>query len=179
MKPFIPDSLPIQSIDYASPALITAMGKANRALAHYKALLEHSPSTHLLLTPLTRREAMLSSRIEGSRSTLNEVLEFDDDEDVADGSEQRDDLQEIRNYVDALALGERELRDRPFSLNMLKDLHGILFGSGSVRGKKKNPGAFRARQNWIGPPSLPAPCWTQCLKDPCSEGPPSKENFPN
>ncbi len=154
MKPFIPDKLPIASIDYASPVLITAMGKANRALAHYNALLEQSPSTPLLLAPLTRREALLSSRIEGSRSTLNEVLQFDEDEDVADGSERYDDLQEIQNYVSALALGEQELRDRPFSLNMLKALHGILLGSGSVRGKTKNPGAFRARQNWIGPPRV-------------------------
>jgi len=154
MKPFIPDSLPIQSIHYASPALITAMGKANRAIAHYNALLEQSPITHLLLAPLTRREAMLSSRIEGSRSTLNEVLQFDEDEDAADGSQQRDDLQEIQNYVHALALGETELRNRPFSLNMLKDLHGVLLGRGSVRGKQKNPGAFRARQNWIGRPGV-------------------------
>jgi len=69
VKPFIPDSLPIEAIHYASPALITAMGKANRSLAHYNALLEQSPSTHLLIAPLTRREAMLSSHIESSRST--------------------------------------------------------------------------------------------------------------
>ena len=69
VKSFIPDSLSIEPIHYASPALITAMGKANRALAHYNALLEQSPSTHLLLAPQTRREAMLSSRIECPRST--------------------------------------------------------------------------------------------------------------
>ena len=151
MKPYIPDKLPIESLNYASPALINAMGKANRALASYDALLEQSPSSHLLLAPLVRREALLSSRIEGSQSTLNEVLQFDDDESFAKGSEQRDDLNEIKNYVSALNLGKQELKDRPFSLNILKNLHGILLGSGSVRGKTKHPGAFRAVQNWIGP----------------------------
>lgn len=152
MKPYIPDNLPIASVNYASPAMITAMGAANRALARYNALLERSPSSHLLLAPLARREAMLSSRIEGSRSTLNEVLQFDEDESFVEGSEQRDDLQEIKNYVSALILGRLELKDRPFSLNILKNLHRILLGTGSVRGKTKNPGAFRPRQNWIGSP---------------------------
>ena len=151
MKPYIPDKLPIESIQYASPALITAMGKANRALAHYDALLEQSPSSHLLLTPLIRREALLSSRIEGSLSTLNEVLQFDDDEGFAEGSERPDDLNEIKNYVSALNMGADALTHRPFSLSMLKAMHEILLGHGSVRGKTKNPGSFRAVQNWIGP----------------------------
>ncbi len=150
MKPYIPDKLPIESIDYASPVLITAMSEANLELGRYDALLKHSPGAHLLLAPMARREALLSSRIEGSQSTLNEVLRFEVDETIAAGHEQRDDLNEIGNYVSALRYGGEELADRPFSLNMLKNLHHILLGRGSVRGSAKAPGAFRSQQNYIG-----------------------------
>ena len=150
MEPFIPDKHPIERINYASPALVNAMSEANRALARYDALLEQSPSSHLLLAPLARREAMLSARIEGSQSTLNEVFQFEEDENFAAVGEQRDDLNEIKNYVAALNLGGAELRDRPFSLNILKNLHRLLLGRGSVRGQTKTPGAFRSGQNWIG-----------------------------
>ena len=152
MEPFIPDKLPIEHIHYASPALVNAMSEANRALARYDALLEQSPSSHLLLAPLAQREAMLSSRIEGSQSTLNDVFQFEEDEKFAAVGEQRDDLNEIKNYVAALNLGEAELRDRQFSLNILKNLHRLLLGRGSVRGQTKTPGAFRSGQNWIGQP---------------------------
>ena len=152
MEPFIPDKLPIERINYASPAMVNAMSEANRALARYDALLEQSPSSHLLLAPLAQREAMLSSRIEGSQSTLNEVFQFEEDENFAAVGEQRDDLNEIKNYVAALNLGEAELHNRQFSLNILKNLHRLLLGRGSVRGQTKTPGAFRSGQNWIGQP---------------------------
>ena len=150
MKPFIPAKLPIESIDCSLPELIAALGEANRALAAYDALIMYSPNPKLLIDPLVRREALFSSRIEGSQSTLNEVFQFDEEENSARNSEQRDDLNEIKNYVSALKLGESELGNRRFSLNLLKTLHQNLLGTGSVRGKTKNPGSFRIQQNWIG-----------------------------
>lgn len=109
MQPHIPQMLPPEKLDLSAPDLIAALGEANRALARYDSLLEQSPVSHLLIAPLVRREALLSSRIEGSQSTLNEVLRFGEDESFAERGEQRDDLNEIRNYVDALNLGGAEL----------------------------------------------------------------------
>ncbi len=154
MQPFIPEDLPIAAISQPSPEIIKASGEANRALARYDALVAHSPNPRLVLAPLTRREALLSSRIEGSQSTLNEVLQFEEDDGTAARGEKRDDLSEIRNYIAALNLGAATLAERPFSLHILKELHTRLLGAGSVRGKTKNPGNFRARQNWIGVPGM-------------------------
>ena len=152
MQPYIPQILPLEKLDISAPDLIASLGEANRALARYDSLLEQSPVSHLLIAPLVRREALLSSRIEGSQSTLNEVFQFGEDESFAERGEQRDDLNEIRNYVDALNLGEAELGYRRFSLNLLKTLHEVLLGRRSVRGLTKNPGRFRLDQNWIGLP---------------------------
>ena len=154
MQPFIPESLPIAALSRPTPEIIKASGEANRALARFDALVAHSPNPRLLLAPLTRREALLSSRIEGSQSTLNEVLQFEEDGAAAARGEKRDDLSEIRNYIAALNLGAATLAERPFSLHILKELHAKLLGAGSVRGKTKNPGNFRARQNWIGVPGM-------------------------
>ena len=154
MQPFIPESLPIAALSRPPPEIIKASGEANRALARFDALVAHSPNPRLLLAPLTRREALLSSRIEGSQSTLNEVLQFEEDGAAAARGEKRDDLSEIRNYIAALNLGAATLAERPFSLHILKELHARLLGAGSVRGQTKNPGNFRARQNWIGVPGM-------------------------
>ena len=154
MQPFIPEDLPIEALGQLSPEIIKVSGEANRALARYDALVAHSPNPRLVLAPLTRREALLSSRIEGSQSTLNEVLRFEEDDGAAARGEQRDDLSEIRNYIAALNLGAATLAERPFSLHILKELHARLLGAGSVRGQTKNPGNFRARQNWIGVPGM-------------------------
>jgi len=154
MQPFIPESLPIAALSRPPPEIIKASGEANRALARFDALVAHSPNPRLLLAPLTRREALLSSRIEGSQSTLNEVLQFEEDGAAAARGEKRDDLSEIRNYIAALNLGAATLAERPFSLHILKELHAKLLGAGSVRGQTKNPGNFRARQNWIGVPGM-------------------------
>jgi len=154
MQPFIPEDLPRAVLSRPSPEIIKAAGEANRALARYDALVAHSPNPRLVLTPLASREALLSSRIEGSQSTLNEVLQFEEDDATVARGEKRDDLSEIRNYIAALNLGAANLAERPFSLHILKELHAKLLGAGSVRGKTKNPGNFRARQNWIGVPGM-------------------------
>lgn len=155
MQPFIPENLPIAALGRPSPEVIKASGEANRALARYDALVAHSPNPRLVLAPLASREALLSSRIEGSQSTLNEVLQFEEDGAApAARGEKRDDLSEIRNYIAALNLGAATLAERPFSLHILKELHAKLLGAGSVRGQTKNPGNFRQRQNWIGVPGM-------------------------
>jgi Fic family protein len=128
------------------------LGKANRALAQYDGVLYGLPNPEVLLSPMTTQEAVLSSRIEGTQATLGEVLEFEAGEEPEEESK-RLDIQEIINYRRALKAAERELKKRPFNLNLLLSLHSILLNS--VRGRNKGKGQFRKIQNWIGLPGAP------------------------
>jgi len=147
MKPAIPKKLPLSRIDWER--LVPGIGAANRALAHYDGVLYGIPNSGVLLSPLTTQEAVLSSRIEGTRATLGEVLKFEAGDDVAEESK-RQDIHEIINYRRALAAAEKELKHRPFNLNLLLKLHEILLDS--VRGRNMARGKFRTVQNFIGPP---------------------------
>ena len=145
-KPFVAEKLPIQ-LDWES--LIPSIGAANRALASFNGCLYGMPNADLLLSPLTTQEAVLSSKIEGTQATFGEVLQFEAGEEPTH-EERRLDIQEILNYRTALKVAEDELRRRPFSLNLLLTLHGVLLDS--VRGQDKARGRFRTVQNWIGRP---------------------------
>jgi Fic family protein len=148
MKPFVAERLPINNIDW--PALVPLIGQANRALALYDGILYGVPNPEVLLSPLTTQEAVLSSRMEGTQATLGEVLKFEAGEELVEESK-RQDIYEIINYRRALNTAEEELKKRPFNLNLLLQLHGILLDS--VRGRNKARGQFRTEQNWIGPPN--------------------------
>lgn len=132
--------------------LIPLIGRANRSLSRYDGVLHGVPNPEVLLSPLTTQEAVLSSRIEGTQATLGEVLKFEAGEEPEEES-RRGDMQEIINYRKALRHAEKELRTRPFNLNLLLELHSILLAS--VRGRNKGRGKFRTTQNWIGPPGSP------------------------
>jgi len=147
MKPYKPDRLPLDCIDWSR--CISAIGSANRALALYDGVLYGVPNPAVLLSPLTTQEAVLSSKIEGTQATLGEVLEFDAGGEPTEPSK-REDINEIINYRKSLRIAEAKLQERPFNLNLLKDLHGILLGS--VRGRDKARGQFRTTQNLIGAP---------------------------
>lgn len=149
MAAYIPETLPIKSINHGS--LVKLVGEANRALAGYDGLLQALPNPGLMLSPLTNQEAVLSSKIEGTQATIEEVLEYEA------GAEQdeptRQDIQEIQNYRTALLLGAEYIGgsdNRQITLWLLKALHDKLMTS--VRGQDKTPGAFRTEQNWIGRP---------------------------
>ena len=150
MQPVVPQKLPLSKIDWAG--LVPAIAEANRAIAQYEGVLYGVPNPEVLLSPLTTREAVLSSRIEGTRATFNEVLQFEAGEEI-DGESKRQDIQEIINYRRALTIAEKELKKRPFNLNLLLKLHGALLDS--VRGRDKGRGRFRTIQNWIGKPNTP------------------------
>jgi Fic family protein len=147
MKPFIPQSLPIQDVKWEP--LIPLLGRANRALAYYDGTLYGVPNPEVLLSPLTTQEAVLSSKIEGTVATLSDVLRFDAGEAPREEA-RRLDVFEIINYRMALKEAERELKTRPFNLNLLLSLHATLLNS--VRGADKSRGRFRTTQNWIGRP---------------------------
>lgn len=150
MQPFEPQALP--RADIAWDRLVPELGRANRELARYDGILHGVPNPAVLLSPLTTQEAVLSSRIEGTQATLGEVLKFEAGEEI-EGEARRQDIHEILNYRKALREAQRELKARPFNLNLLKRMHAVLLDS--VRGKNKARGEFRRDQNWIGVPGEP------------------------
>ena len=145
MKPAIPTSLPIEGLDWSR--LMPVMGEANRAVARFDGMLSHMPSPELLRTPLLTREAVLSSKIEGTVATSSDVFRHEAGED-AEQSNIRLDVEEIVNYRLALKVAQKELKTRPFSLNLMLKLHKALMMS--VRGHNKAPGEFRRFQNYLG-----------------------------
>ena len=145
MNPYNPDILPLNNLEYAQ--LITMVGEANAALAEYNGLLQGIVNPVVMLSPLTNQEAVLSSKIEGTMATVEEVLEKEAGEEFDETKNA--DIQEILNYRKALMVAQDYLKDgRPLSLNLILQVHQILMDS--VRGQNKTPGKFRNDQNWIG-----------------------------
>ncbi len=146
-KPFIPPKLPIK-IDYEP--LIGHITKAHRAIAGLDALLSALPNPSLLGRTLQTKEAVLSSQIEGTQATLDEVLAYEVKNDKKESERKKKDINEIINYRRALDLGVKSLDTWPLSENLIKKLHATLLKSG--RGENKAPGEFRKIQVFIGIP---------------------------
>jgi Fic family protein len=143
---FIPSPLP-PNIQWSS-SLISAVGAAERALGKLDSLANTLPSPHILVRPFIRREAVLSSRIEGTRATLNDVYVYEAEQ--LSYLEPTTDVREVHNYVKALDFGLERLRSLPVSLRLIREMHAELMDG--VRGEHLTPGEFRRSQNWIGPP---------------------------
>lgn len=140
---FIPAPLPPNPpLDYAR--LYDASEKANRALARLDGTVAHLPNPQHLLYTYIRKEAVLSSQIEGTQSSLSDLLLFENAE--APGVPLAD-VQEVSNYVAALELGIKKLGEIPISLRLIKEIHAVLMNK--TRGSDKGPGEFRTSQNWI------------------------------
>lgn len=130
--------------------LFPFVGPATSALGRYEGLLSAIPNKHVLLSPLTTQEAVLSSKIEGTHVTMGEVLEIEAGGDSAKLTKpKRDDAEEVLNYRRAMLACTVEMEERPLSQQMLRAAHGVLMRG--VRGRDKSPGSFRKEQNWIGP----------------------------
>ena len=151
MKPYIAEQLPLQNLDWVR--FVSLIGNANAELARYDGILQSILNPHILLSPLTTKEAVLSSRIEGTQATLEEVLEFEASQKTHITSEREKDIQEIINYRKSIRFAVDWLEKKPITLNLIKEIHGILLDS--VRGRNKSRGAFRKVQNWIGRPGTP------------------------
>jgi Fic family protein len=147
VKPAIARTLPIKDLDWTG--LLPVLSRANRAIARFDGMLTHMPSPDLLRTPFTMREAVLSSKIEGTVATITDVLRSEAGEDPPQ-EEKRRDVEEIVNYRLALRTAQKQLKKRPFCLNLMLDLHKVLLSS--VRGHNKAPGEFRRIQNYLGRP---------------------------
>ena len=144
---FIPAPLPPE-LAY-SPDLVLALSRADAGLSELSGLGRHLPNPHLLIAPYVRREAVLSSRIEGTKTNLADLL-LDEVEGGRPGQADSD-VREVRNYVVALEHGIKRLADLPLSLRLVREVHARLMKG--VRGDYATPGEFRRSQNWVGPPN--------------------------
>lgn len=129
--------------------LLPHIGPATAAVARYDGILQAMPNSGVLLSPLSTREAVLSSRIEGTQASMTEVLEFEAGVD-AESPERREDIHEILNYRRAMHEAEHMLETFPMSRRVICRAHEVLLDS--VRGAGKSPGEYRRVPNWIGPP---------------------------
>lgn len=144
--PCIPPELPVANLDWRG--LMPRIGAANAALARYDGILQALPNSAVLLSPIRANEAVLSSRIEGTQATLEEVLQ--QDAGIPQEESRLADIIEIMNYRAAVRIAERQLKHRHLTLSLLKGVHQRLLRG--VRGDEKSPGQFRIEQNWIGKP---------------------------
>lgn len=144
-RAFHPNPLPppIKWSETLAVALANASAFAGKLAGEGRRL----PNPHVLIRPFIRREAVFSSRIEGTQSTLGELLAA---EAGAAVERSPDDLREVGNYVVALEYGIERLKTLPLSLRLVRELHEKLMTG--VRGQHATPGEFRRSQNWIGPP---------------------------
>ena len=144
VRAFVPPALPPDPpIDIL--ALLPQLSAAERALGRLDGITVLLPRQELFLYMYVRKEAVLSSQIEGTQSTLSDLLRF---ETEAQAGQPIDDIREVSNYVDAMMYGLERLTELPLSLRLIREMHARLLQSG--RGGTKNPGEFRRSQNWIG-----------------------------
>ena len=141
----IPNPLP-PNIQW-SLAVVSALSEADRGLSRLNTLAEAFPFNQTLIMPFVRQEAVLSSRIEGTRASLADLYTYEARqlsflEPVADVSE-------VFNYVRALEYGLERVKTLPVSLRLIREIHARLMEN--VRGGQLTPGEFRRSQNWIGP----------------------------
>ena len=127
--------------------LTVCLSNADRAIGRLSGEGRRLPNPHLLIRPFVRKEAVLSSRIEGTQATLGELLAAEADSAVERSSP---DLREVGNYVAALEYGLQRLETLPMSLRLVREMHEHLMRG--VRGDIATPGEFRRTQNWVGPP---------------------------
>jgi Fic family protein len=146
VKAFVPDPLPPKPALEVSPSLRDAMDQAHLELGRLDGITTILPDTSLFLYMYIRKEAVLSSQIEGTQSSLSDLLLFE--MDGAPGVP-LDDVREVSNYVAAMEHGLKRLRGGfPLCNRLICEIHGKLLSKG--RGAGKKPGEFRTSQNWIG-----------------------------
>lgn len=144
-KAFLPNPLP-PALKWNNQ-LVNALSRADFVLGKLAREGSKLPNPHLLIRPFIAREAVLSSKIEGTQATIGEILAAS-----AGVSVQRnpDELQAVQNYIIALDYAIKRLGDLPLSLRLIKEIHSHLMQG--VRGAHATPGEFRRSQNWIGTP---------------------------
>jgi Fic family protein len=145
VRAYVPPPLP-PTPPVELDGLMPLIEQANRALGRLDGITSILPAPPLFLFMYVRKEALLSSQIEGTQSSLSDLLLFENDEIPLVAI---DDVQEVSNYVAAMQYGLKRLGEGfPLSLRLIREIHDILLRKG--RGSSKQPGEFRRTQNWIG-----------------------------
>ncbi len=143
---FVPHPLPPANLDLST--LIVPLEKATHALGELSGIGRSLPNPHLLIRPFSRVEAIASSKIEGTVTTMEELLFL---EVGADKEKAREDTKEVNNYTQALRHGLNRISDLPLSKRLISELHEVLLRDASLdRGALFTPGEFKKDQNWIG-----------------------------
>jgi Fic family protein len=144
---FVPNPLP-PKIEFSS-RLVIALSEADRMLGALEGMGRTLPNPTLLVMPYARREAVLSSRIEGTQASLSDLFLFE----AAKVKSEDSDVKEVANYVRAMNHGLKRLNELPLSLRLVREMHAKLLEG--VRGQEQTPGEFRRSQNWVGPAGTP------------------------
>ena len=143
---YVPKKLPPEPA-LQMDRLYPLLDKAIQAVAELNALAKSVPNKSLFMYMYVRKEALLSSQIEGTQSSFADVILFDHDQKPHVALE---DVEEVSHYVEALYYGLKRIKvdGFPLSLRLIREIHEVLLRGG--RGMHKTPGQFRRSQNWIG-----------------------------
>lgn len=142
-KSFKPSPLPPSPEIKIDSEMMNLVSESNRVVGILEGKSTSIPNVDLFVAMYIRKEALLSSQIEGTQATLDDILDPDIDENI------NLDVTEVLNYIKASKYGVERLKSLPLSNRFFKEIHQELMGTG--RGSEKEPGAFRRSQNWIGP----------------------------
>jgi Fic family protein len=149
-RAFIPHTIPPEPAINIDQSMVMLLSRADQALGRLDGVAQTLPNPDLFVAMYVRREAVYSSQIEGTQSTLDDVLEYELD---AAGRELPSDVEEVVNYVAAMNHGLERLQTLPLSLRLIREIHAELLKG--VRGADRSPGEFRTTQNWIAPAGTP------------------------
>lgn len=144
---FVPARVP-RRVELSS-SLIYLLDSASRAVAMLAGIGETLPNPHLLIRPFLHREAVLSSKIEGTQASISDLFLFE----ASGGRRDPGDIQEVANYVYALDEGLQMLEELPLCVRLINQMHARLLED--VRGQERSPGELRTSQNWIGSRGTP------------------------
>jgi Fic family protein len=145
-KAFIPHPLPPDPAVAFDDEMHSLLSKADRTLARLDGVTSVLPDPDLFIAMYVKKEALLSSQIEGTQASLEGVLEFEADMPLKEDINQ---VTEVINYIRAMNHGMERLKTLPMSLRLIKEIHRTLMEG--VRGADKTPGEFKRSQNWVGP----------------------------
>ncbi len=144
-KAFIPTPLPLHPPVKLEGAFQSLLSEANIALGRLDTMGYLLPNVDHIIAMYVRKEALLSSQIEGTQASLEDIFEYESHAPVKN----LEDVQEVVNYIKALNHGLKRIEEFPMSIRLIKEIHALLLSN--TRGKEKTPGEFKRSQNWIGP----------------------------
>ncbi|HBB15865.1 MAG TPA: cell filamentation protein Fic [Syntrophus sp. (in: bacteria)] len=145
-RAFIPTPLPPKPAVKIEGELQNLLSRADMALARLDGVAQMLPNVDLFIAMYVKKEALLSSQIEGTQASLDDLFAYES----GDKLENLNDVTEVVNYIKAMNYGRDRLQSLPMSLRLIKEIHAILLEG--ARGSERSPGEFKRSQNWIGPP---------------------------